>query len=218
MKTLNLIETMYRAADGTVPLLQRHLERLSQSADTLDMVCDKEAINAAVRALRDRGSPMRLRLELSPDGQWQLDTSAFTEEAPDRIWRLRIAETRLRSTDALLRHKTTQRRQYDLARSEFAPEAADEVLLLNERGEICEGTITSLFLRPQGEQTLITPALDCGLLQGVLRQKLLDCGKAREAMLRPEDMRETDCLFVGNALRGLLSARLVGQDAAGPKA
>ena len=42
------------------------------------------------------------------------------------------------------------------------------MILLNQRGEVCEGTITNIFV-DIGEPVLVTPALTCGLLPGVLR-------------------------------------------------
>lgn len=86
------------------------------------------------------------------------------------------------------------------------PQGADEVILRNERGEICEGSITSLFLRKNGR--MLTPPLSSGLLPGVLRQSLLDAGRAEERVLHPADL-EGGKLFMGNALRGLIPARLV---------
>jgi len=206
--SLHLIETIYRAEDGNIPHLRRHLDRLSRSADALHMACDIEAIGIAIESVEGDGQAKRLRLELSPDGQWRLDTASFEATPANRIWRLKIAKTGLRSTDPLLRHKTTRRQWYEEARREFTTDEADEVLLCNERGEICEGTITTFFLRRCGERTLLTPALSCGLLRGVLRQQQLDSGQAREAILRPEDLMDAESLFVGNALRGLLPAQL----------
>ena len=49
-------------------------------------------------------------------------------------------------------------------------------MLLNERGEVCEGTITSVFV-DIGDGALLTPPLRCGLLPGVLRGEMLDAGK-----------------------------------------
>ena len=51
------------------------------------------------------------------------------------------------------------------------------MLLANERGELCEGTITNVFA-DFGDGVLATPRLDCGLLPGVLRAELLDEGRA----------------------------------------
>ena len=70
------------------------------------------------------------------------------------------------------------------ARAEYQVHQADEVILLNERGEVCEGTITNVFA-DVGDGVLVTPALACGLLPGVLRGELLDEGRASEAVLSP---------------------------------
>lgn len=209
MKKPGLIETMLQTEDNQIPHLQRHLDRLTQSAGALGITCDIEAIRLAIETLNGNTMPRRLRLELSPDGHWQLGTAPFAPDPPNRVWRLKIAETRLHSTDPLLQHKTTRRHHYRQARQEFTPEQADDVLLCNERGEICEGTITTLFLSHRGQQTLLTPDLSCGLLRGVLRQDMIDNEQACEAVLTPDNLRDAQHLFVGNALRGLLPARLV---------
>ena len=102
--------------------------------------------------------------------------------------------------------KTSARARYDRARAALPP-GIDEWIFLNTRGEVCEGTITSLFLRRDGE--LLTPPLASGLLPGVLRGLLLREGRAREAVLRPADLAEGE-LLVGNSLRGLVPARRAG--------
>ena len=78
--------------------------------------------------------------------------------------------------------------------------------LQNERFELCEGARTNIFLRRDG--MLLTPALACGLLPGVLRASLLASGEAREAVLTRDDLREGD-LYMGNSVRGLVAARMV---------
>ena len=80
------------------------------------------------------------------------------------------------------------------------------MLLLNERGEVCEGTITSLFL-DDGSGILKTPPLASGLLAGVLREELLETGNAAERVLRPGDLA-SGAILVGNSLRGLIRGRL----------
>ena len=83
-----------------------------------------------------------------------------------------IAKTRLQSEDSLFRHKTTRREPYEAARAEFSKDEADEVILLNERGEVCEGTITNIFAEA-ADGILLTPPLTSGLLPGVLRAELI---------------------------------------------
>lgn len=84
------------------------------------------------------------------------DDRSLRPALPDTVWRLRVAATRLDSSDKLLRFKTTRRGIYEAARAEYRPDEADEVLLLNEKDEVCEGTITSVFLE-DSEDLLRTP-------------------------------------------------------------
>ena len=142
-----LIEAMRRSADDTVRRLDEHMDRLAGSARDLGIDCDLAAVRSAIADLPYTGEDARLRLELGPDGDWKLESHPSSRDAPLLIWRLRIAETRLHSGDALLRHKTTRRHAYEEARREWTAAMVDEVLLLNERGEVCEGTITSVFVR-----------------------------------------------------------------------
>ena len=60
-------------------------------------------------------------------------------------------------------------------------------ILLNNRGEVCEGSISSVFAEIDGR--LLTPTLDCGLLPGVLRAEMLEDGRCSEAVLSPADLR-----------------------------
>ncbi|WP_246660573.1 aminotransferase class IV family protein [Nitratireductor sp. XY-223] len=203
-----LIETMRLREDGTIDRLPLHLDRLERSAAALGVPYDRHKVAAAVDDLRPRGQDQRIRLELAPDGGLGIETRPCPPADPCTPWRIAVAETRLQSTDGLLRHKTTCRNTYLRARQEFPAGEIDEVLLCNERGELCEGTITSLFLQMPDTEALRTPDLSCGLLRGVLRQELLDTGKACEAVLTPADLRSAAQIFVGNSLRGLIPAAL----------
>ncbi len=84
----------------------------------------------------------------------------------------------------------------------------DEVILLNERGEVCEGTITSVFL-DIGGTTCVTPALSCGLLDGVLRRELLNNSVVQEGVVTVDDLSRARNILVGNSLRGMIRAQLV---------
>lgn len=204
----SLIETMRWQPGGGLLRRDLHMARLAGSARALGFACSQQDAGAQLdAALENCTAPMRVRLELASDGHVSITTQPFIPPAADTVWRLCIASARLDSTDRLLRHKTSRRAIYEAARAEFSSEDADEVLLLNEKGEICEGTITSLFVETQ-DGALLTPALGCGLLDGVLRKELLLQGRAREAILSADDVLHARRIFVGNSLRGLVAARL----------
>jgi 4-amino-4-deoxychorismate lyase len=202
-----LIETLrWQPEDGFVRL-DRHLERLKGSAQALGFRHRPQDIDAALASHVSGGEALRVRLTLDRDGTVEVTTQPFTALDPGTVWTLRIATTRLDASDPLLRHKTTLRATYAAARAEFLREEADEVLLLNHDGQLCEGTITTVFL-DMGGAALVTPALSCGLLPGVLRGDIIDAGRASEAVVTPEALAAANEIFVGNSLRGLIRARL----------
>lgn len=204
-----LIETLrWEPADGFLRL-GRHLDRLAGSARELGFSCDAGRNRQALeQAVTGKEMPQRLRLLLGPDGLPEATAQPFRPLPAGAIWTLRLAAARLSSTDRLLRHKTTRRGTYEHARAEYPPTEADEVLLSNERGEICEGTITNLFVE-FGDDVLVTPPLGCGLLAGVLREELIEQGRAVESVMTPETLSSARTIFMGNSLRGLIPARLL---------
>lgn len=206
---LSLIETLRWEPELGFLRLDQHLRRLRRSLDALGFLPPADP-DTALKLAVGGDQPLRVRLAVTYRGKTEVTTAPFEQEPEGKVWRLRIASQRLSSEDAFLRHKTTRRDVYDTARAEFSPEEAEEVLLLNERGELCEGTITNLFIETD-DGTLLTPALSSGLLPGILRAELIREGKARSQVLKPAALNNRRA-FVGNALRGLIPAELVGTD------
>lgn len=187
---LKLIETVLWDGSGA-PRWPLHLARLRKSAALLGWDCPKVDPTGP-------DHPARLRLTLDRQGRVE---RTVAELPPARAeWRVGLATERLRSDDPWLSVKSTRREVHDAARAAL-PDGLDEAVVLNERGEVCEGTITNLFFdRGQGMRT---PPLSSGLLPGVLRAELA----CPEEVLLAEDLPKVR-LWVGNALRGLIVARL----------
>lgn len=203
-----LIETMRWEPSHGFLRFDRHLARLYGSAEELGFACDPQRIGEVLaNIVGAQQTALRTRLVLQRNGEVTAAVQPYEPLAADKVWRLQLARVRLNSGDTLLRHKTSRRQVYINARAEYLATRADEVLLANERGEICEGTITNVFA-DFGDGVLMTPRLDCGLLPGVLRAELLDEGRAQEAIYSYDDLKSAKTLFVGNSLRGLIPASL----------
>ncbi len=204
-----LIETMRWELHGDFLRGKRHLARIADSAATLGFSFDPAVAERALASAVTCAASLRVRLALSKDGKVNVTTQPFVPLAPWTIWKIRTATTRLTSTDTLLRHKTTLRQSYEIARAEYPSDAANEVILLNEENLVCEGTITSLFIDRGNGGQFATPALACGLLAGVLRCEMIENGEAEEADLTVNDLARASRIFVGNSLHGLIAAKLV---------
>jgi 4-amino-4-deoxychorismate lyase len=199
---LTLFETFRWTPSDGVHLRARHLDRLTSAALRLGIV--PRGVEAAMDAVTG-DAPLRVRLDVALDGTVSVKTAPYHPLADGTVWRLAFSDVRLASGDPWLGVKTSRRAVYDAARATL-PEGTDEVIFLNERGEVCEGAITSVFA--DFGRGMVTPPLACGVLPGVLRADLLDSGKASTAIFTPDDLRKARRIWVGNALRGLIPAAL----------
>ena len=216
-KPFQLIETlMWEQGSGYV-LLQGHLDRLKASARYFGFTCDIEQVRAALgtQAGQIDAPRARVRMTLAEDGVVTIGVTPLEAAGVAPVMRYVISDTRVNSADAFLYHKTTRRDVYDGEWKHYSETAgADEVIYLNERGELAEGSRTNIFLRKDGR--LLTPALSSGLLPGVLRADLLASGQAVEAVLTLKDLESADEIYLGNSVRGLLAAKpLIHTKAAG---
>lgn len=201
-----IIETLAFRPDQGFVRRDRHLARMARSADALGIPCDVKRAAEKLDAVAGM-SPLRCRLTLAADGQLDVTTGVLADNPP--VWRVAVAEERLAASDIWLQHKTTQRALYDAARASL-PGGVDELVFLNERGELCEGTITNLFLdMPDGQR--LTPTLSSGLLPGILREEMLANEQVAEATLTLTDLKNAEKVCVGNSLRGLILAELTIQ-------
>lgn len=194
-----LIETMLW--DGSrLRFLEEHLARLQQSACYFDFVCDVDALRHALQQkVQALSGTHRIRLLSDRSGAFTIESAPIQLE--DRPLRVMLSNIRTRSGDLFLQHKTTRRKLYDEQLRLARERGFDEVLFLNEDGNITEGAITNFFVERDGK--LFTPPLGDGVLPGVLRAHL----HPEERSLKLDDLLSTDRLYLGNSVRGMLPIR-----------
>lgn len=205
-RPFDLIETMRFDPLAGMPLLERHLGRMKASAHAFGFEFDRHAarneLQAATFKLR---APARVRLLLAPSGAIAIGIAPLPE-APAAPVQVAIVPRQVARDDFRLRHKTSRRGFHDAARKAAG---TWEVAFTDAEGLLTEGSFTSLFVERDG--MLVTPPLARGLLPGVLRAELIETGRAVEGELAPADL--AGGFYVGNALRGLVSAVTVAEAA-----
>ena len=198
-KLLELIET-FRWENGFTRY-DSHLARMKLSASVFGMPFDDVAARMALESsVAGKTGHWRVRLTLNEGGVYH----AAAHDLPPNPsqWTYAVSPQRTDSGDVFLRHKTNWRELYE---SEAQRLGTDEVIFLNERGELTEGARSNIFIARDG--VLLTPPLSAGLLDGRLRAELLADGRARETTLTPDDLAGE--VYFGNSLRGLIPAKRV---------
>ena len=84
----------------------------------------------------------------------------------------------------------------------------DEPIFLNTKNEISEGATTNVFFIK--DKKIYTPAKECGLLPGIIRQYLLETYPVEEKRIFPEDISQYDEMFVTNSLLGIMPVKNLG--------
>jgi para-aminobenzoate synthetase/4-amino-4-deoxychorismate lyase len=208
-----LIETIRWQRGIGFHLLERHLTRLQSSAAHFGYPFDRGKVLAALSAEVENldGEVHMVRLLLAEDGAITVTSTRIELPSKDTVWRFAISDQRVDEKDPLFFHKTTRRQFYDQEMErQKALTGCDEVVFLNRKGELTEGTRTNLFIELDGR--LFTPALPCGLLPGTLREELIDLPRAAasEAILTLADLTRADRIYLGNSVRGLIRAEPLG--------
>ncbi len=204
----DLIETMrFDPYDG-IERLALHLERLVASARTFGIPVDRHAIrNELQGATFALQVASRVRLVLGAEGGIAIETGPLPP-APAEPVAVSLIPLPVHPSDYRLRHKTTDRRFHAAA---HRAGGTFEIVYERPDGALSEGSFTNLFVERDGR--LLTPAASLGLLPGILRRALIEEGRAVEATLTRADLAEG--FLIGNALRGLMRARLVDRPGVG---
>ena len=127
------------------------------------------------------------------------------------MWKFAISDQRVDEKDPLFFHKTTRRQFYDREMErQKALTGCDEVVFLNKKGELTEGTRTSLFLEQDGR--LVHPGADLRSPAGHLARRAdrFTAGGGERGGAYALRSRPADRIYLGNSVRGLIRAEPLG--------
>ncbi len=140
-----------------------------------------------------------------------LSWPTYPREYADTGVAVRICATRISRNPGLAGIKHLNRLEQVLARSEWQSEYA-EGLMLDEEGNIIEGTMTNLFLCSQG--TLLTPDLSQSGVTGIMRTAVLDSAKkmslpCQVTSITREMLDGAEEVFLTNSIIGIWPVRRI---------
>jgi para-aminobenzoate synthetase / 4-amino-4-deoxychorismate lyase len=198
----DLIETMRFDPDSGIARLELHLDRMKASGRALGFAFDRhEARNRLHAATFHLDSAVKIRLLAGRSGALAIEIRSLPAPVEGSL-SIKLVPLPVDPSDFRLAHKTTDRGFYDQACRDAG---TDEVIFIDPKGRLTEGSISAVFVEQGG--MLLTPPLERGLLPSVLRRELIEAGRAVEADLTEADL--SGDFFIGNSVRGLVSAKRV---------
>lgn len=207
-----LFETI-RVAAGVPLLLELHLERLRDGLAALDLPPPPDADTVrrfAADHVVPSGADGALKL-VAADGRLLVWFGRPPRSIRNPATLLVFDRWRRHAACPLGRHKTVSYLE-NLRLIQAARQAgADEAVVLNTAGRLCDGSRTTLYVVRHGE--VLTPRAADGALPGVIRRLLMEAGRVREAALTPRSLAAADAVFLSNALLGIVTVRrILGMD------
>jgi len=161
IKNLQLVETIL-VENGEMKYKTEHFDRMKKSADELGFVFNPDILN-----IKPQNDCM-LRVLLNKDGSFKTQELQLKEIKTSKIC---ISKTVINSNEPLLYHKTTYRPWYEESMVKIKQGLIFDEIFFNEKGELTEGARSNVILQINGK--MYTPPIECGILNGVLRQVIL---------------------------------------------
>lgn len=205
-----IFETL-RVENRQCALLDRHLCRLKTSAQALNLPlpdgCENQ-IKQYIAHLPD--GVFRVKARLASDG---ISLSRAVLNRLTDKQRVIISPAVLPAQNYLRRFKTTHRALFDQAWQTAETQGAFDSLFFNSDGILLEGGRSNVFVKHRGQW--LTPSLDLDILNGIMRQAVLDepqkylqTNQVIETHITQKTLQEAEEIRLSNALRGVFAAAL----------
>jgi branched-chain amino acid aminotransferase len=231
--------TTVRIARGEAFAYERHWRRLEKDAalTRMPITCSgarvRVLLQEAIRANQVNEGSARIYLVWNTVGSWkseekmpEVDLVITTADLPHypEIVRLAVREQGRHAASPLAGVKTISWLNSVWAAREAQRDGFDEVVLLNERGEVSECTAANIFAVNAGK--VITPPLNSGCLEGVTRGVLMEIASeagtsVSEQTMRLDDLYQADEVFVTSTNRNVIGVKeiaghMIGNGTTGP--
>lgn len=229
-----LFETVL-ALDGKLVGLAAHLDRMAAGCAVmglppLDRPLAERLMEQALAGVAAPRAAVRLTLTAGSGGRGldrpdtpepRLFASASVSPLPPGPARLITSSVRRNEGSPAARLKTLAYLDSVLARREARERGGDEALMLNSSGEAACAAAANVFWVSQGQ--LFTPALECGVLAGTMRARVLAAagrlGVAVAEVHAPvEALRGAEAIFLTNSLMGVRAVSRLDEMEFGPSA
>ncbi|MDI9216453.1 aminotransferase class IV [Clostridium tertium] len=183
--------------------LEKHINRLNNGINTLQIgeLVEVEDINNLIKDFNIENCALKI---VVTEKNIVLETRELVYKSGDylRGFSLKIAGTIKNSTSKLTYIKSMNYLENILEREEATKEGYNEVIFLNEKGYVCDGSLSNIFIVKNG--TIFTPKVSSGLLPGIVRDYVIRNHNVIEKEINLDEIMNADEIFITNSLLGIM--------------
>ncbi len=191
--------------------LNEHLSRLHQGIDQLGIKNEVEKPEL-LRILKNHGIKNCVLKIIVTEKNIILTTRKNPYDALEEMEGFKLTLSKLkRNPHSHITYLKTLSYMDNLLEREIAgKQGFHEVLFLNTRDELAEGSATNLFFIK--DQKIHTPSVECGLLDGIIRQWVIQNYEVTEGKYSLQELLECEGAFVTNSLMGIMPIAFVNEN------
>ncbi|MCC5911803.1 MAG: aminotransferase class IV [Clostridiaceae bacterium] len=210
-----LFETM-KFKDGKIYFLQEHMERFKDGCKKLNLFIDFDIdkIEGYCRQVMDANAlkvgALKVLYARGNDKNYlvvSVREDKYRKEDYDRGFKLAFTNIKRNPYSPLTYIKSNNYMENLIARKSVLDNGYDEVLFENVEGNLCEGAISNIFFI---KNTIVyTPSIDCGILPGIMRKKIIEVVEALDLKLEVgkytrKDLLQAEEVFLTNSLMEIM--------------
>ena len=187
--------------------LNEHLERLKGAIEKIGMLPLEE------KKLREYLNDLSIKNKVVKITVTPLNIIITQREIPykeedyNRGMTLTISKVRRNSTSLLSYIKSTCYIENIIEKENAKKMGYDDVVFLNENGYVTETSCANIFIVKNKE--IFTPKVEDGLLDGMIRRKIIEEFQLQEKSITLEELKKSDEVIITNSLMGAMSIKKI---------
>lgn len=205
---LGIFETIHLYKNKAI-FLKEHLDRLNFSLEQLNIKVEKISEEEILKYLEENSSSLEnqvLKIMVSEKNIiFSKRDYTYTNSHYERAFKCNFASIKRNESSIFTFHKTLNYAENIYEKRKSMRLGFDEPIFLNSKGCITEGATTNIFFVKNNK--IFTPKVECGLLNGIIRQWLIKDFVVEEKDIYIDEFENFDEVFLTNSLLGIMPVK-----------
>lgn len=187
-----------------IEFLEEHIKRLKDSLNIIKL----EPLNEE-NILKDAINNMNLKntsLKITVTPSYIILTTRdipYKDSDYKAGFKLKVSHVLRNSTSILPKIKSTCYIENIIEKEKAKEEGFNDCIFLNEKGFITETSAANIFMIK--DEKVYTPKIECGLLPGIIRDKIIEKYSVIEKEITLDELKIADHVFLSNSLMKIMN-------------